>query len=105
MTSQKPKITVHTKTKSTEEIVVMNPIEAYKAGYMDATKQLLNAATQFVTTLRITGWKDEDILKALLAALRNYTNGQGVADTSTDVERVFSGKGVKSGSKSKTEKL
>ena len=105
MTSLKPKITVHTKTKGPEEIVVMNPIEAYKAGYMDATKQLLNAATQFVMTLRITGWKDEDILKAFLAALKNYTNGSGIEDTTTDVMRTFSGKGVKSGSKSKTEKL
>ena len=95
-TSLNPKITVHTKTKDIEEIVVMDPIEAYKSGYLDATKQMLNAQVQFVRTLRVTGWDDHDILKALMLALQKYTEGTGLENTARDIRKNLSKKGVNS---------
>ena len=104
-TSLNPKLSVHTNTRELEEIIILDPIEAYKAGYLDASRQMLKAQTQFVTTLHMTGWDDKDILKALMAALRGYTEGMGLENTVVDIRRNLPKKGVKNGSTGKTEKL
>lgn len=105
-TSLNPKITIHPKTKNAEELIVMSPIDAYKAGYFDAIESVFNAESRFVTTLKVTGWDEKDILKALLCAIRNYSEGNGVEETEKDVIRTYSGKGAnKNGQQSKTRKL
>lgn len=89
-----PKLSVRTRAKA-KEAIPPDPVEAYKAGYLDASESMYTAFTKFVTELRVSGWKEQDILDALLGALRNYTLGAGVQRTSTDILRTYYKRGTK----------
>lgn len=104
--SSAPRILPHPKLKTEEELVHVDPIETYMHGYFDASNDMLRALTSFVTTLRITGWDDKDILKALLTALKNYSTGEGLEKTTMEVMRTYPGKGrLLNGKQSQTSKL
>lgn len=65
---------------------------SYRTGYLDAMNSVDSAIQLYVTTLRTLGWKDQDILKALIVAIHGYCGGKGLRDTTDLIMKKYTGK-------------
>lgn len=79
-------------------------VNSYRAGYLDAMNSVDHAIQLYVMTLRTLGWKDQDILKALVTAIHSYSTGKGLEQTTKDILNKYTGKETY-GKQSKTSKL
>lgn len=87
-----PRIAITSNLRPTGELKGADPVNAYMHGYLDAIGSFDSSILRYVTSLRIMGWKDQDILKALLMTLHSYATGKGIEETVREVFKRYTGK-------------
>ncbi len=69
---------------------ITDPIHSYQVGYLDGVRSVSDAAKKYVRNMRLfSHMDDEDILKTLLVALEEYSEGNGIKETEQQLSQIL----------------